>query len=98
TLVQRKLLSEGPYYPLFQPAQVILYSSNVTNVTYSPTTFVDIRSIGHKSPGGFRRAAVRLRRRPTGSFGWFVLQRALSFVFLTIGITLVAFLLTHLVP
>lgn len=48
TLVQRKLLAEGPYYPLFQPAQVIVSSKSVTNVTYSPTTFVDIRAIGHK--------------------------------------------------
>jgi peptide/nickel transport system substrate-binding protein len=48
TLVQRKLLAEGPYYPLFQPAQVIVSSNSVTNITYSPTTFVDIRSIGHK--------------------------------------------------
>jgi peptide/nickel transport system permease protein len=49
-------------------------------------------------PGGFRRATLRLRRGSSASFGWFLLQRALSLVFLTIGITLVAFLLTHLVP
>jgi peptide/nickel transport system substrate-binding protein len=48
TLVQRKLLSEGPYYPLFQPSQVIVTSPTVTNVHYSPTTFVDLRAIGHK--------------------------------------------------
>src|SRR3954454_17312639 len=49
-------------------------------------------------PGGFRSAALRLRRRGRGSLGAFVPQRGVSFVSLSIAITFVAFLLTHLVP
>jgi peptide/nickel transport system substrate-binding protein len=48
TAVQRKLLNDGPYFPLFQPSQVIVTTPGVTNVKYSPTTFVDARLLGKK--------------------------------------------------
>jgi peptide/nickel transport system permease protein len=44
-----------------------------------------------------RIAALLSRRSPT-SLGSFLLQRLISLVLLTIGITLIAFCLTHLVP
>jgi peptide/nickel transport system substrate-binding protein len=47
TAVQRKLLADGPYFPLFQPSQVIVTSKSIGNVQYSPTTFVDVRQLTH---------------------------------------------------
>src|SRR6266513_6150958 len=41
---------------------------------------------------------VRRRPRPSASFGRFLLRRAAALVLLAIGITLVVFVLTQLVP
>ena len=42
--------------------------------------------------------AARRRLLPSGGFGRFVLRRLVALVFLSLGITFVAFVLTELVP
>lgn len=46
--IQRKLNEDSPYFPLFQPAQAIVASSNLTNVVLSPVYVLDVRAVGSK--------------------------------------------------
>lgn len=46
--MQKELNEAGPYFPLFQPAQVLVSAKNVTNVDYAPGWLVDLAVIGHK--------------------------------------------------
>jgi peptide/nickel transport system permease protein len=59
-------------------------------MTVAPTTRGPWAAVG--------AVVARLAGRRSGSLAVFGLQRFVSLVFLTIGITLVAFLLTHLIP
>ena len=51
-----------------------------------------------EAAGSLPRRAGRRRLVPSATFGRFVARRAIALVFLAIGITLVVFLLTQLVP
>lgn len=43
---QRRLNEEGPFFPLFQPAQAIVGSANLTNVVLDPTYTLNIQDVG----------------------------------------------------
>lgn len=45
--LQHVLNQQGPFFPLFQPAQVLVSAKNVTNLAYSPGWLVDLAIIGH---------------------------------------------------
>jgi peptide/nickel transport system substrate-binding protein len=45
--MQQELNQEGPYFPLFQPAQVLISAKSVKNLSYSPGWLVDLATIGH---------------------------------------------------
>jgi len=46
--VQTQLNESGPFFPLFQPAQVVASASWVTNIRFSNSYFVDLAQIGHE--------------------------------------------------
>ena len=43
---QRKLNEDSPYFPLFQPAQAIAGSKNLSNVVLDPTYTLNIPAVG----------------------------------------------------
>lgn len=43
---QRRLNEEGPFFPLFQPAQAIVGSANLSNVVLDPTYTLNIAAVG----------------------------------------------------
>lgn len=43
---QRRLNEEGPFFPLFQPAQAIVGSANLSNVVLDPTYTLNIAEVG----------------------------------------------------
>ena len=43
---QRKLNEDSPYFPLFQPAQAITGSKNLSNVVLDPTYTLNIPAVG----------------------------------------------------
>lgn len=46
--VQRRLNEVGPFFPLFQPAQVVASADWVTNIRFSNSYFVDLAQIGRE--------------------------------------------------
>jgi peptide/nickel transport system substrate-binding protein len=44
--LQRKFNESGPYYPLFQPAQAIVGSADLSNVVLDPTYTLNIPAVG----------------------------------------------------
>lgn len=44
--LQRGFNSDSPYFPLFQPAQAIVGSKNLTNVVLDPTYTLNLRAVG----------------------------------------------------
>jgi peptide/nickel transport system substrate-binding protein len=44
--LQRRFNEDSPYFPLFQPAQAIVGSKNLTNVVLDPTYTLNIRAVG----------------------------------------------------
>jgi peptide/nickel transport system substrate-binding protein len=44
--LQRQLNERGPYFPLFQPAQVLVADGSVSNLEYSPMFLVDLQRLG----------------------------------------------------
>ena len=44
--IQLKLNQQGPFFPLFQPAQAIVASKNLTHAVLNFTWVIDVRSIG----------------------------------------------------
>lgn len=45
--IQKRLNEAGPFFPLFQPAQVIVAAPWVQDIQFSATTFVDLSMLGH---------------------------------------------------
>ena len=45
--VQHRLNEAGPFFPLFQPAQVAVAASWVKGIEFSATTFVDLAQLKH---------------------------------------------------
>jgi peptide/nickel transport system substrate-binding protein len=43
---QRQLNQSGPFFPIFQPAQVLVAAKSLTNLQYNPTWTVDLASLG----------------------------------------------------
>jgi peptide/nickel transport system substrate-binding protein len=46
--IQVQLNQRGPFYPLFQPGQVVAASKNLTNVRYNATFQIDLATIGSR--------------------------------------------------
>ena len=46
--IQTQLNQRGPFYPLFQPGQVVVSSKNLTNVIYNAQFQIDLSVIGSK--------------------------------------------------
>jgi peptide/nickel transport system substrate-binding protein len=44
--LQRQLNERGPFFPLFQPAQVLVADTSVSNLEYSPMFLVDLQQLG----------------------------------------------------
>lgn len=44
--LQRRFNMDSPYFPLFQPAQAIVGSRNLTNVVLDPTYTLNLRAVG----------------------------------------------------
>jgi peptide/nickel transport system substrate-binding protein len=45
--IQHRLNEAGPFFPLFQPAQVAVAADWVKNIQFSATTFVDLAQLKH---------------------------------------------------
>jgi peptide/nickel transport system substrate-binding protein len=43
---QRQLNQSSPFFPIFQPAQVLVSAKSVTNLSYNPTWTVDVADLG----------------------------------------------------
>jgi peptide/nickel transport system substrate-binding protein len=43
---QRQLNQSGPFFPIFQPAQVLVAAKSLTNLQYNPTWTVDLAQLG----------------------------------------------------
>lgn len=46
--IQVQLNQRGPFFPLFQPGQVVVSSSNLTNVIFNATYQIDLSAIGSR--------------------------------------------------
>jgi peptide/nickel transport system substrate-binding protein len=46
--LQQQLNERGPFFPLFQPSQVVVSSKNLTGVVYNPTYQIDLSAIGSR--------------------------------------------------
>ena len=98
--------ASGPFMPLIQPASVIVASSSVRNVQPNPIWLVDIRGLAQHGQLGLNGRAGHWRistgsRGPGGRprSGWAGSWRnGWRLACAVLGITLVAFVLTHLVP
>ncbi len=44
--IQRQLNTEGPFFPLIQPGQVVAASKGVTGADYNPTWTIDVAGVG----------------------------------------------------
>ena len=95
--IGRSMNQRAPFFPLFQPAQAIVSSSNLTNAVLG----VDLAA---RRAGGWHEVTQpgpepgRPRSRVPWPFLRFLGRRLVALVVLALGITFVAFVLTQLVP
>jgi ABC-type transport system substrate-binding protein len=46
--IQRELNKNSPWFPLFQPAGAIAYSSNLSGVALSPLNLINVATVASK--------------------------------------------------
>ena len=44
--IQRQLNTDGPFFPLIQPGQVVVATKGVTGADYNPTWTIDVAGAG----------------------------------------------------
>ena len=92
--IQTQLNQVSPFVPLIQPSQHVVAASSVTGLAINPVWTIDVASLGSKWP---RAGPVTSVVGPAPAVRFLIKRLGMS-VLLAIGVTLITFILTNLVP